>query len=437
MRRPRPSVIAVSFSVEFIAVGTELLLGQIVNTNASWIGSRLADAGLAHYHQTVVGDNFDRLVAEIQAAADRADAVILSGGLGPTQDDITREAMATAAGVALVRDDDYAVRLREYWERRGREMPESNLKQADQPAGAVPLTNPKGTAPGLRLDMAGTVLFAVPGVPAELYPMFDDHVMPALVELAGGADSVMVSRIIRTWGESESRVGELLDDLFHSSTNPTVAFLASSGEIKVRLTARADTNTAAAALIAPVEAIVRERLGQRVFGADDDTIEQVIYQRLRAKGWSVGTAESATGGMIAARLTSVPGCSDTFRGSIVAYQADIKTGHLGVAPTTIAEHGVVSEPVAIEMAVGATKALAVDVAVAVTGSAGPDPQDKPVGTMVIGVCTPAGSEARTLQLPGDRERVRTYTTTAALHHLRMALQADEAPPASGQRPHGG
>lgn len=415
-----------SFAVEFIAVGTELLLGQIVNTNASWVGSRLADAGLGHFRQTVVGDNLDRLVAAIREAAARSDAVILSGGLGPTRDDLTREAMAVAAGVDLVRDEEYARRLRAYWERRGREMPESNLRQADHPAGAVPLPNPKGTAPGLRLDMGDAVLFAVPGVPAELIPMIDEYVMPTLQHLAGGDDAVMVSRVIRTWGESESMVGEILDDLFESSRNPTVAFLASSGEIKVRLTARAATREAATALIEPVEAEVRARLGERVFGADDDIIEEVIYSLLRARGWSVGTAESATGGMIAARLTSIPGCSDTFRGSVVAYQEDIKVGLLGVDPATIAEHGVVSEPVALEMVEGAAQALGVDVAVAVTGSAGPDPQDKPVGTMVVAVRTPHGTVARTLRLPGDRERVRTYTATAALHHLRLALQETES-----------
>jgi len=416
----------VSFTVEFIAVGTELLLGQIVNTNASWVGSRLADAGLDHFRQSVVGDNLDRVVAAIREAAARSDAVILSGGLGPTRDDLTREAMAAAAGVDLVRDEDYAVRLREYWERRGREMPESNLQQADQPAGSISLPNPKGTAPGLRLDMGDTVVFAVPGVPAELFPMIDEQVVPALQGLAGGDDAVMVSRLIRTWGESEAKVGEILDDLFESSHNPTVAFLSSAGEIKVRLTARAATPEAAADLIGPVEAEVRARLGERVFGADDVTIEEVIYSLLRARGWSVGTAESATGGMIAARLTAVPGCSDTFRGSVVAYQEDIKIGILGVDPATIAEHGVVSEPVALEMVEGAARVLGVDVAVSVTGSAGPDPQDKPVGTMVFAVRTPFGAVARTLRLPGDRERVRTYTATAALHHLRLALQEEES-----------
>ena len=231
--------------------------------------------------------------------------------------------------------------------------------------------------------------------------MFDSHVLPQLREMAGGNDGVMVSRVLRSWGESESRIGEMFDDIFQSSENPTVAFLASSGEIKVRLTAWAKTAGEAEALIAPLESTVRERLGHRIFGADDDTIEAVIYKLLRKHGWTLGTAESATGGMIAARLTSVPGSSYTYRGSIVAYQEDLKEGLLGVSPATIAEHGVVSEEVAVEMAAGAAKTLNVDVVVSITGSAGPAPQDKRVGTMVIGVHTPSRTTARLLKFPGD------------------------------------
>ena len=410
------------FSVEFIAIGTELLLGQIVNTNAAWVGERLAESGIDHYQQTVVGDNLERMGVAIEAAGRRADAVIISGGLGPTKDDVTREAMAAVAGVELEQDETYVEALRERWAARGVEMPPSNIRQAAVPRGATSLPNPKGTAPGLRLETNDTVLFAVPGVPAELYPMIDQYVLPELRAMAGGDDAVMMSRVIRTWGESESRVGEMLDDIFEESRNPTVAFLASSGEIKVRLTARAETAAAAADLIAPVEQLVRERLGAKVFGADEDTIEQRILDLARGRGWTLGTAESATGGMIAARITAVPGASDTFRGSVVAYNEEIKQHVIAVDAATISEHGVVSEPVAIAMAEGAAKLLGCDVVVSVTGSAGPDPQDKPVGTMVIGVATPEGSSARTLHLPGDRERVRTYTTTAALHHLRLALE---------------
>lgn len=408
--------------VEVLAVGTELLLGQIVNRNAADIGSRLADAGLDHYHQGVVGDNRARMVAAIRLACSRADALIITGGIGPTKDDITREALADAAGVPLRSSEAYAERLRRYWEARGREMPDSNLRQAEYPDGAELIANPKGTAPGLRFEIDGTWVFALPGVPAEMIPMLESEVLPSLQRRAGGDDAVVVSRLLRTWGESESKIGELLDDLFEESQNPTVAFLASAGEIKVRLTAKAESEAAARALIAPVERIVRERLSARVFGADDDIIETVLLRMLEERGWTLATAESATGGLIASRITSIPGASRVFRGGVVAYSTEVKRNQLGVPATTIDQHGVVSEPVAIAMANGVAAALGADVAVSVTGSAGPDPQDQRVGTVVVAVRTPGEVRAQTLRMPGDRERVRTYTTTAALHLTRLALE---------------
>jgi len=408
--------------VEVLAVGTELLLGQIVNRNAADIGARLADAGLDHYHQAVVGDNRARMVEAIGLACSRADALIITGGIGPTKDDVTREALADAAGVPLLFDDAFAEWLRRYWEARGREMPDSNLRQAQYPDGAELIANLKGTAPGLRIEIHGTWIFALPGVPAEMIPMLEGDVLPFLQRHAGGDDAVVVSRLLRTWGESESRIGELLDDLFEESQNPTIAFLASAGEIKVRLTAKAGTEAAARALIAPVERTVRERLGSRVFGADDDIIEVVLLRMLEERGWTLATAESATGGLIASRITSIPGASRVFRGGVVAYDTEVKRNQLGVPATTIDQHGVVSEPVAIAMANGVAVALRADVAVSVTGSAGPDPQDQPVGTVVVAVRTPDDVRAQTLRMPGDRERVRTYTTTAALHLTRLALE---------------
>jgi nicotinamide-nucleotide amidase len=408
--------------VEVLAVGTELLLGQIVNRNAADIGTRLADAGLDHYHQAVVGDNRGRMVEAIGLACSRADALIITGGIGPTKDDVTREALADAARVPLLFDDAFAERLRRYWEARGREMPDSNLRQAQYPDGAELIGNPKGTAPGLRIEIDGTWIFALPGVPAEMIPMLENDVLPFLQRQAGGDDAAVVSRLLRTWGESESKIGELLDDLFEESQNPTVAFLASAGEIKVRLTAKAESEAAARALIAPVERTVRERLGTRVFGADDDIIEAVLLRMLEERGWTLATAESATGGLIASRITSIPGASRVFRGGVVAYGTEVKRNQLGVPATTIDQHGVVSEPVAIAMANGVAAALHADVAVSVTGSAGPDPQDQPVGTVVVAVRTPDGVRAQTLRMPGDRERVRTYTTTAALHLTRLALE---------------
>jgi nicotinamide-nucleotide amidase len=411
--------------VETLAVGTELLLGQIVNTNAATIGSRLADAGLDHFHQSVVGDNLQRVAGAIELALSRADAVIVTGGIGPTKDDLTREAICAATGQRLVLDEDYVEHLREWWRMRNREMPESNVRQAQRPEDAVRIPNAKGTAPGLRVPHRGKWIFAVPGVPAEMIPMVEEHIIPFLQRTEGREAAVVVSRLVRTWGESESSVGEMLDDLFEGATNPTLAFLASSGEIKIRITAKAATEAAARQLIAPVEAEVRRRMGPRVFGADGETIEQVLIDTLTSRGWTVGTAESATGGLIAARITSVAGASAVFRGSVVAYDEEVKQRLLGVDPATIAAHGVVSEEVGLAMAAGAAAHLGVDCVIATTGSAGPDPLEKRPGTMVIAVHTPVRTTVRTLRLPGDRERVRTYTVTAALHHLRLAMLSDE------------
>lgn len=407
--------------VEVIAVGTELLYGQTLNTNAATIGSRLAEAGLEHQHSSVVDDDHGRMVGAIRLAMSRADAVIITGGLGPTQDDITREAIAEATGRPLVFNDEYAGRLRRWWESRGREMPESNLKQAEHPEGADLLDNPKGTAPGLRLDMGETVLFAVPGVPAELEVLLDMYLIPDLRERSD--ERVVLNRVLRTYGESESKIGETLADLYDDG-NPSMAFLASAAEIKIRLTAKARTAEEAEALIAPLEVAVKGRLGKLVFGVDDETIEQIVLGLAAERGWSIATAESATGGMVAARITAIPGSSKVFRGAIVAYHEDIKRMNLGVAADLIEEHGVVSEPVAVAMADGVAVALGADVAISVTGSAGPDPQERPVGTMVIGVHTPERTMARTVSLPGDRERVRTYATTGALHLARLAMSGE-------------
>jgi nicotinamide-nucleotide amidase len=406
-------------NVEVIAIGTELLLGQIVNTNLATIGQALAEAGLDTYRQVVVGDNLERLSEAIREGLAQSDAIILTGGIGPTQDDITREGICAATGLEMDYSDGYATELEEWWAARGREMPTTNYKQAEHPAGAVLIDNPKGTAPGLDIDVDGRRIFALPGVPAEMVMMLNGHVIPALIALDGGEAAVLKSRVLRSYGMSESRVAELLADLFDESTNPTMAFLASSGEIKVRLTAKAATAEEADQLIAPVEAEVRSRLGS-VFGADDETIEQIIFDALAERGWTIGTAESATGGMIVARLTSVPGASDFVRGSVVSYATDVKSQMLGVPAETLAA-GVVSEGTALAMAAGAREVLHADVVVAVTGSAGPDPQERDAGTMIVAVATPDDARARTFRMPGDRERVRTYTTTAALQLVRLAV----------------
>jgi len=351
--------------------------------------------------------------------------LIITGGIGPTQDDITREAVAQVAGVPLVFDGEYAEAMRDLWLRRGREFPESNLRQAYRPEGADTIENPKGSAPGLRLQIDGCWVIALPGVPAEMTSMLDTHVMPFLRTLDGVDSGVVVSRVLHSWGMSEASVGEMFDDIFQAGDNPTVAFLASAGVIKIRLTARANTEAEARSLIAPVEATVRERLGDRVFGLDGDTIERIIHTTLLAKGWTIATAESATAGLVASRLTSVPGSSATFRGSIGAYAADIKTSLLGVPTELMQDMGIVSLETALAMARGVRDRLDADVGVAVTGSAGPTLLEVEAGTMCVAVVTPTGERSKTFMMPGDRERVRTYTATAALHQVRLALIGDD------------
>jgi nicotinamide-nucleotide amidase len=408
--------------VEVVAVGTELLLGQVVNTNAAAIGARLAEAGFDHYRQSVVGDNLERVTAAISEAVGRSDAVVITGGIGPTQDDLTREALCAAAGVAMRFSEDHAAALRRWWASRGRDMPESNLRQAEFPEGAELLRNAKGTAPGLRIRIGRCWVFALPGVPQEMEPMLDLEVLPFLLEQRLGEGGTIVSRIIRTWGESESRVAEILADLYAEGRNPTMAFLAGSGEIKIRLTAAAPTPAEAERLIEPVEAEVRRRIGRFVFGVDDETVERRILALSRAAGWPLATAESVTGGSVAAALTDVPGASEVFVGGVVAYTAEAKARLLGVDPAAMEEFGQVSEQVALAMAAGAVDRLNARAAVAVTGSAGPVPLDHPPGTVIVAVVTPDGTRARTMRLPGDRERVRTYATTAALHCLRLGLE---------------
>lgn len=406
--------------VEVVAVGTELLLGQIVNRNAAHIGAKLAEQGLDAHYQVVVGDNMDRLVKTLVTALDRSDAVIITGGIGPTQDDLTREAICAATGRSMLFNDEYANALRERWKATGREMPANNDRQAEYPEGAVQLPNSRGTAPGLALEYDGTWLFALPGVPAEMHLLLDDEVLPRLRQ-ASGDQGVLHSRILRNWGRSESQVAELLDDLFQDSVNPSVAFLASAGEIKVRITAKSDSKAAAIAMIEPVEATIRERLGSSLFAADEETIDSVIQGLLTERGWTIGTAESATAGLVGAALTRLPGSSAYYRGSLVTYATDLKGSLLGVPPDELAA-GVVTESVALAMAAGAVERLGVDVGVGITGSAGPVDLERPAGTMIVAVQTPDDAKARTLLLPGDRERVRAYATTAALHLVRLALQ---------------
>jgi nicotinamide-nucleotide amidase len=409
---------------DVLAVGTELLLGQIIDSNSAWIGGELAAHGFDSLVQVKVGDNVGRITATLRRMLDEADAVIVCGGLGPTHDDLTRDAIAAVMGVELVRDDDVADTIRELFASRGRRMADNNLRQALVPAGATIIPQTRGTAPGLicplTIDGVGKVVFAVPGVPHEMQDMFARGVVPEL-QRRSGERFVIVSRVLRTWGESESGLNERLDDLIAELDeigNPTLAFLASGWNgLKVRLTAKASDTVEASKLIGTWERRLRDELDDLVFGVDEDTMESVVLDLMRAKGWSLGCAESVTGGLVGARLTGISGASDVFRGSIVSYATEVKQRVLAVP-----EGPVVSEAAALAMARGARRVLACDVALALTGVAGPGEQDgMPVGTLCCGLVWPDGEATRSFRLPGLREQMREFSVINSLDWLRRTV----------------
>jgi nicotinamide-nucleotide amidase len=409
---------------DVLAVGTELLLGQITDTNSQWIGEQLAAAGIDSLFQAKVGDNLARVETVLRRMLADADAVIICGGLGPTHDDLTRDAIAAVMGVTLELDEGVADVIRHMFESRGRRMAENNLRQAQVPVGATIIHQTRGTAPGLvcpvSIDGVAKVIYAVPGVPHEMKDMVERAVLPDLLQRAGEA-SVIVSRTLRTWGESESGLNERLDPVIERlevEGNPTLAFLASGWEgIKVRLTAKAATHAAASAVIDRWDIEVRALVSDIVFGVDDDTMESVVLQLLRERGLSLGLAESVTGGLVAGRVTNVPGASEVFRGSIVSYASEVKFDLLGVP-----EGPVVSEAAAAAMAVGAQRVLGADVALALTGVAGPAEQDgMPVGTLCVGIAIGPDVTTRTLRLPGVRDQMRQMSVISALDLLRRML----------------
>ena len=405
-----------------VAIGTELLLGQIVDTNSSWLGEQLAAAGIDSLFQVKVGDNLGRIVATLKSTLNEADAVIICGGLGPTHDDITREAIAEIMGVELELNDEVALVIEEMFTARNRKMPQNNLRQAMVPRGAKIIEQRRGTAPGLICPVGEKVMYAVPGVPFELFEMFERAILPDLLMRSGEA-SVIKSRVLRTWGESESglneRLVEVIDEL-EKVGNPTLAFLASGWEgIKVRLTAKAHTAEEAVQLIDVWDAKVRAKVGDLVFGVDQQTMESVLFDILREKKLTLGVAESVTGGLVAGRLTAVVGASDVFRGGIVSYASDVKFDVLGVTPGPV-----VSETAAKEMAVGVRKALGSDIGLSLTGVAGPAEQDGvKVGTVCVGIAFSDGTtKSTTFHLPIGREQMRQLSVITALNFLRNQLQ---------------
>lgn len=407
---------------EVIAVGTELLLGQIVDTNSSWIGEQLALAGIDSHHQVKVGDNFERMKACLAQSLERSDSVIMCGGLGPTQDDITRDVIAAALGVELVRRDDLIDKISAIFGGRGRSMPENNLRQADVPEGAEVLPVMPGTAPGFKVETGGKAVYAVPGVPWEMQKMVGECVLPDLKARAG-ITAVIKSRTLRTWGDSESGLAEKLHgeiERLDEAGGCTIAFLASGMEgLKVRLTAKAPSEATVDEILAAEEVIVRSIIGDIVFGVDDETMESAVLDALRSRGWTLALAESLTGGLIGSRLTAVPGASDVFRGGLVSYASDVKFDLLDVP-----EGPVVSEEAVVAMARGAAKLLGADCAIAVTGVAGPDPLDgEDPGTVWMATLVVGEVEATRVKFPFDRERTRQFTTVSILNNLRMRVLA--------------
>lgn len=406
---------------DVIAVGTELLLGQITDTNSSWIGEQLAAAGIDSLLQVKVGDNRARIVTTLRERLAEADAVIMCGGLGPTHDDLTREAIAEVMGVELEHDDAVEAHIRQMFAQRNRPMAQNNLRQALVPLGGRIIHNDRGTAPGLICPVGDKVVYAVPGVPHEMRAMVERVVLVDLLTRSGDP-RVIVSRVLRTWGESESGLNERLQpiiDELDAIGNPTLAFLASGWEgIKVRLTAAGATADQAHATLQPWEERVRDTIGNIVFGVDDDTMESVVLDLLRARNLTLGVAESVSGGLVAGRLTNVPGSSEVFRGGVVSYASDIKFDLLGV------DRGpVVSAAAAEQMATGVREVLKCDVGLALTGVAGPTEQDgQPVGTLFVALASPDGNVTSThVRLPGQRDQMRQLSVITALDFVRRSL----------------
>lgn len=409
---------------ELVSVGSELLLGQLVDTNSTWIAARLAEIGVDVHRQVTVGDNVERMIEAIGAAVGRADAVIVTGGLGPTQDDLTRVAVARLAGVELERRPELVEHVTGMFASGGRVMPANNLVQADLPAGARILA-PAGTAAGFALDVGPATVYCLPGVPREMEVMVSRDVLPDLAR--GGGLAATASRLVRTAGMAESAVAEALAgvvDRLEPAGNPTIAFLASRGETRVRVTGKSTSREAALALVDPLVDEVAAMLGRGVTGLDDEGPEHAVARRLQALGWTLAVAESVTGGNLGARLVAVPGASTWFRGGLIVYTAEAKTTLGGVHPEVLARFGLVSQETAGALASGARDRLTADVGIGVVGVAGPTTQGgREVGTVCLAVALPGNlPTTRELRLPGrSRSEVQEWAASAALDELRRRL----------------
>lgn len=412
-------------TAEIICVGTELLLGNIVNTNAAFLSEKLAYLGINCYFQTVVGDNRDRLLSVINTALSRADILIFSGGLGPTEDDLTKETVAEALGKKLIRDKWAEQEIADYFALRGRIPTDNNWKQADVIEGCEILYNKNGTAPGIFVSEGEKTVILLPGPPLELKSMFTDSVMPKLQQKCG---QVFYSQTVKIVGPGESSVETQILDMLNTQENPTIAPYAKTGEVHLRVTARAKDEKEAREKTAPVVEELYRRFGNAVYTTDvDETLEMALTKLLIKKKYTMTTAESCTGGMIAARMVNAPGVSAVLKSGFITYANEAKEELLGVSHDTLEKFGAVSRETAEEMAEGAVKAAHTDAAVAVTGIAGPDggTKEKPVGLVYIGVNVRGNVEVREYHFSGSRQKIRESVTAAALTFLREKLLASE------------
>lgn len=407
-------------NAEILAVGTELLLGDIVNTNAQYLARRFSDLGINVYHQTVVGDNEKRLLDAFGLAFSRANIVITTGGLGPTKDDLTKEIGASFFNKKLILDDKALKRIIKFFSLRSVPVNEGNRKQAYVPENCIVLQNDNGTAPGCIVEEQHKILIMLPGPPKEMVPMFEKDVVPFLKKFNNG---VLVSKVLRVIGIGEGHMAEKIGDIIETQTNPTVAPYAKDGEVTVRITARADDQGAASVLIEKTETEIRNRLLDDVYGVDDDTLEGVIGRLLIEKELTISTAESCTGGLLAGRLINYSGISSVFIDGVVSYSNESKMKRLEVSPATLQKYGAVSEEVAGEMAAGIAKTSGTKIGVSTTGVAGPTggSEAKPVGLVYVGLYIDGKIKVRKLNLWGDRRKIRERAVNEALDFLRREV----------------
>ena len=412
--------------VELICVGTELLLGNIVNTNAAYLSEKCAQLGLSMYHQSVVGDNAERLKETLETALKRSDVVILSGGLGPTQDDLTKETAAEVMGMTLKEDPHSRKRIEEYFKNsQYKTITDNNWKQALVPEGAIVLDNENGTAPGIIMEKKGKSVILLPGPPGEQVPMFEEKVYDYLNKLQ---PEIIYSTIVRICGLGESFVEDEIRDLIDKQTNPTIATYAKIGQVDLRVTAKAASEKEAAKLAKPMLKELVKRFGDHIFTMDEHkSLEEIIVHFLKERSLTLTTAESCTGGMIAARITEVPGASEVFKQGLVTYSNRAKRKLLDVKKTTLKEYGAVSEKTAKEMAKNGAFITGSDVCVSVTGIAGPTggTEEKPVGLVYIGCCYNNRTVVKEFHFKGERQKIREQATANALILLRECILADK------------